>query len=138
MIVRLDRVTLVKQDVAKKKDILCRGYLPREARVKRRRLPVWILLLLVLSIGGCFNTLEQRWEAFDAERREEIGVKTKEYFIKEWGKPAKRAKSADGGEILTWEFSGYGGAQGWRKTLLFTQDGVLKDFSRDYWPKESY
>jgi hypothetical protein len=104
----------------------------------KRSLSFCVILMLVPLFTGCFNTLEQRWEAFDAERREEIGVKKKDYYLTEWGKPAKRAKSEDGGEILTWEFSGYGGAQGWRKTLIFTQDGVLKDFSRDYWPKESY
>jgi hypothetical protein len=97
-----------------------------------------MILVLVPFFTGCFQTLEQRWEAFDVERRQEIGVKTKDYYLTEWGMPAKRAKSEDGGEILTWEFSGYGGAQGWRKTLIFTPDGVLKDFRRDYWPKESY
>ena len=93
-------------------------------------------LMLALCLTGCFNTLEQRWEMFDADRTAEIGVKTKDYYITEWGKPAKRARSEGGGEILTWTFSGYGGGQGWRKTLTFTPDGVLKEFSRDYWPKE--
>jgi len=110
----------------------------REVRLTRRSLPICVILMLMPLFTGCFNTLEQRWEAFDAERRKEIGVKTKDYYLTEWGKPAKREKSEDGGEILTWEFSGYGGAQGWRKTLIFTQNGVLKDFRRDYWPKESY
>ena len=31
---------------------------------------------------------------------------------------------------MTWEFSGYGGAQDWRKPLSFTQGGVLKEFRR--------
>jgi hypothetical protein len=93
-------------------------------------------LILVLALGGCFSTMEQRWEAFDADRRAEVGVKAKDYYVSEWGRPGKREKSQDGGETLTWTFSGYGGAQGWRKTLMFTSDGVLKDFSRDYWPKE--
>ena len=109
-------------------------------------MPSWfemdtVLLSLTLAglllISAC-STLEQRWERFDVERRQEIGVKTKDYYLSEWGKPAKRAKSDDGGEVWTWEFSGYGGAQGWRKTLIFAQDGVLKDFRRDYWPKESW
>ena len=91
---------------------------------------------LILVLSGCFNTMEQRWEAFDASRRAEIGVKAKDYYVSEWGRPARREKSQDGGETLTWTFSGYGGAQGWRKTLMFTPEGVLKDFSRDYWPKE--
>lgn len=104
----------------------------------KRNLSVYVMLTTMLLLSGCFMTLEQRWEAFDAQRKEEIGVKTKDYYLTEWGKPAKLAKAADGGEVLTWEFSGYGGAQGWRKTLLFTRDGVLKDFRRDYWPKEIY
>ena len=95
-------------------------------------------LMLVLFLTGCFNTLEQRWRAIDADLRAEIGVKTKDYYITEWGKPAKRARSEDGGETLTWRLSAYGGAQGWRKTLMFTPEGVLKDFNRDYWPKEQY
>jgi len=97
-------------------------------------LSVTVAALTLLQ--GC-STLDQRWQQFDAERREEIGVKTKDYYLSEWGKPKKREQSADGGEIWTWEFSGYGGAQGWKKTLIFTPDGVLKDFRRDYWPKET-
>jgi len=93
-------------------------------------------LMLMLFLTGCFNTLEQRWEVFDTDRKAEIGVKTKDYYITEWGKPIRRARSEDGGEVLTWTFSGYGGNQGWRKTLTFTPEGVLKDFQRDYWPKE--
>ena len=104
----------------------------------RRRLLFYFILIFVPFITGCFQTLEQRWESFDAERRAEIGVKTKDYYVAEWGKPAQRSKSKDGGETLTWEFSGYGGAQGWQKTLIFTPDGVLKNFHRDYWPKEQY
>jgi hypothetical protein len=93
-------------------------------------------MVVMLLLTGCYATMEQRWEAFDADRRAEIGVKTKDYYLSEWGKPAKREKSSDGAETLTWSFSGYGGAQGWRKTLLFAPDGLLEDFSRDYWPKE--
>lgn len=101
--------------------------------------PVFLTASLVaLSLlPGCL-TLEQRWEQFDTERRREIGVKTKEDYLREWGKPARRVKSDDGGETWTWEFSGYGGAQGWKKTLFFTRDGVLKDFRRDYWPKDAW
>jgi len=93
-------------------------------------------LMLMLCLTGCFNTMEQRWEAIDTDLRAEIGVKKKDYYITEWGKPAKRARSEDGGDVLTWTFSGYGGNQGWRKTLTFTPEGVLKSFDRDYWPKE--
>ena len=96
-----------------------------------------VTLAALLSLLACL-TLEQRWEQFDQDRRQEIGVKSKDYYLSEWGKPAKRAKSDDGGEVWTWEFSGYGGAQGWKKTLIFTPDGVLRDFRRDYWPKESW
>jgi len=96
----------------------------------------YVILSALLFLTGCFMNLEQRWEAFDAERRQEIGVKTKDYYLTEWGKPTKRTKSSNDEDIWIWEFSGYGGAQGWRKTLIFTPDGVLKDFHRDYWPKE--
>ena len=65
--------------------------------------------LVALPLPGCL-TLEQRWQQFDTERRQEIGVKTKDYYLNEWGRPAKRMKSDDGGEVWTWEFSGYGGA----------------------------
>jgi hypothetical protein len=95
-----------------------------------------IILTLMFLLTGCYMTLEQRWEAFDAQRRQEVGMKTKNYYLTEWGKPTKRTRSHGGGEVRTWEFSGYGGAQGWRKTLAFTPDGVLKDFRREYWPKE--
>lgn len=40
-------------------------------------------LMLVLFLTGCFNTLEQRWEVFDADRTAEVGVKTKDYYITE-------------------------------------------------------
>ena len=96
-----------------------------------------VTLVTLISMPRC-STKEERWQQFDMDRRQEIGVKTKDYYLTEWGKPAKRAKSDDGGEVWTWEFSGYGGAQGWKKTLFFAQDGFLKDFRRDYWPKESW
>ncbi len=90
-------------------------------------------LIVVPLLSGCYWTLEQRWEAFDTQMRQEIGVKTKDYYVREWGHPTKHA---NGGEILRWEFRGYGGAQGWNKILTFGPDGVLKEFQRDYWPKD--
>ena len=42
-------------------------------------------LMLVLFLTGCFNTMEQRWEAVDADLKAEIGVKTKDYYMTEWG-----------------------------------------------------
>lgn len=95
-----------------------------------------IVLIAVPFLSGCFATLEERWQAFDTKMRQEVGVKTKEYYVREWGHPAKRAKAGDGGEILRWESRAYGGAQGWNKALMFGPDGVLKEFQRDYWPKE--
>lgn len=71
----------------------------------------WLILTIVDSVSGC-STWEQRWQQFDDQRRQEIGVKTKDSYSTEWGQPAKRARSEDGGEVWTWEFSGYGGAQG--------------------------
>jgi hypothetical protein len=95
------------------------------------------IVITAVLLAGCSMTLEQRWEVFDAQRRQEVGVKTKDYYLAEWGTPTKRTRSQEGEEIWTWEFSGYGGAQGWRKTLTFSSDGVLKDFQREYWPKEA-
>ena len=100
------------------------------------RLLCGALLICPTLTAGCYWTLEQRWKAFDEQRQQEIGVKTKDSYLAEWGKPTKRITTRDGGEVWTWEFSGYGGAQGWRKTLMFSGDGTLRDFSRDYWPEE--
>jgi hypothetical protein len=100
------------------------------------RLRFFVIVMVMLLLAGCYWTLEQRWAAFDAQMRQEIGVKTKDSYVSEWGNPTKRTKAADGGEIWTWEFRGYGGRQGWNKILTFTPDGVLKDFHREYWPKE--
>lgn len=99
--------------------------------VLRRCSIVGILVLLLLA--GCFTGPEERWAAFDARMRQEIGVKTKDEYLREWGRPAKREVGKDGSAIWTWEWTGYGGAQGWRKKLNFSPDGVLKDFSREYW-----
>lgn len=96
----------------------------------------------VLFVSGCSMTLEQRWEteqhweAFDAQMRQEIGVKTEDYYVREWGKPAKTQQTPDGGEIATWEFRDYDDAQGLHQDLTFGPDGVLKEFHRDYWPKK--
>jgi hypothetical protein len=95
-----------------------------------------IMVAATLPVSGCFMTLEERWQAFDTKMQQEVGVKTKESYVREWGHPAKRAKVGDGGEILRWESRAYGGAQGWNKILTFGPDGVLKEFQRDYWPKE--
>ena len=95
-----------------------------------------IMVAATLLVSGCFMTMEQRWEAFDAKMRQEVGVKTKNYYVREWGQPTRRAKAEGGGEILRWESRAYGGAQGWNKALMFGPDGILKEFQRDYWPKE--
>ena len=99
------------------------------------------LLALVLAatvslLSGCYWTLEQRWEAFDAQMRQEVGVKTKDYYVREWGKPAKKRQTTDGGEIATWEFRNYDDAQGWNQDLTFGPDGVLTEFQRDHWSKD--
>lgn len=96
----------------------------------------YVVLIAVPLLSGCYWTLEQRWGAFDAKMRQEVGVKTKDYYVREWGQPTKRANAGDGGEILRWESRAYGGAQGWNKALTFGPDGVLKEFQRDYWPKD--
>ena len=99
--------------------------------VLKRRSVAGILILLLMA--GCFTSPEERWAAFDARRRQEIGIKTKHEYLQDWGKPAKREVGQDGNDIWIWEWTGYGGAQGWRKKLSFSPDGVLKDFSREYW-----
>ena len=99
-------------------------------------LRIAILLVVILSLAGCYWTLEQRWQAFDEQMQQEIGVKTKDYYVREWGNPSKRMKTADGEDVWTWEWRGYGGTQGWNKTLTFSPDGVLKTFRREYWPKD--
>lgn len=97
-----------------------------------RRFSVAGALVLLLT-AGCFTSPEERWSAFDARMRQEIGVKTKHDYLRDWGKPTSRAVDRDGGEVWIWEWTGYGGAQGWRKKLNFSPDGALKDFSREYW-----
>ncbi|TAJ09579.1 MAG: hypothetical protein EPO61_05850 [Nitrospirae bacterium] len=97
----------------------------------------WMLLVvIVLMTAGCYQTMEQRWQAIDAQMQQEIGVKTKDYYYREWGRSARREELANGGETIIWEQKAYGGAQGWRKTLTFSPDGVLREFSRTYWPKD--
>ena len=96
-----------------------------------------IILVLAILLTSCVVSLEHRWEAFDEQMRHEIGVKTKDYYVSQWGNPAKRTTMADGQSTWIWQFRGYGGAQGWDKSLTFRPDGVLKGFHRDYWPKEN-
>jgi len=58
--------------------------------MKAVNLPFSILVAAaVLFVSGCSMTMEQRWEAFDTRMRQEIGVKTEDYYVREWGKPAK-------------------------------------------------
>ena len=64
----------------------------------------FIIAVVMLLVAGCFLSVEQRWEKIDDQMRQEIGVKTKDYYVSEWGNPAKRYKTADGGSIWTWEF----------------------------------
>ena len=94
-----------------------------------------IVVVMLLLLVGCLS-VEERWEKIDEQMQQEIGVKTKDYYLSEWGNPATRVKAADGGSIWTWEFRAYGGAEGWNKILTFRPDGVLKEFRREYWPKE--
>ena len=60
-----------------------------------------IIVVLMLFLAGCFLSVEQRWEKIDEQMQQEIGVKTKDYYVSEWGNPAKRVKLADGGSIWT-------------------------------------
>ena len=95
-----------------------------------------ILLASSFLFEGCYST---RWEKFDEQMKSEVGVKKKDDYIIAWGPPSKRAALDDGGEVLTWEWHGYtadqyqGHSQGWKKTLVFGSDGVLKKFNWQYW-----
>ncbi|NGZ09658.1 MAG: hypothetical protein CV088_09765 [Nitrospira sp. LK70] len=96
----------------------------------------------VLFASGCSMTMEQRWEgeqrweAFDQRMQQEIGVKTEDYYVREWGKPLQKRQTPDGGEIATWEFRDYDDVQSWNQDLTFGPDGILTGFQRDHWPKE--
>lgn len=97
----------------------------------------WLSVVAVaLLASGCFGTMEQRWAAFDEQMRQEVGVKTKEYYLKEWGGPANWEKLKDGGEALTWEWRARSGTEGWQKILIFSSGGILRDFKREYWPRK--
>jgi hypothetical protein len=76
-------------------------------------------LFVAILLAGCFLSLEQRWEAFDEQMLQEIGVKIKDYYVSEWGNPTNRVKLANGGSTWTWEFRGYDGVQGWPPELPF-------------------
>jgi hypothetical protein len=102
--------------------------------MKRYR-PVLILLLTFLT-WGCYQTMADLWGAFDARMKADVGVKTTQYYYAEWGRPAKQRTLADGSQEIRWEMRGYGGAQGWDKTLVFDPDGKLRSYTYDYWPKD--
>ncbi|MDF0666031.1 MAG: hypothetical protein P0119_08135 [Nitrospira sp.] len=95
-----------------------------------------------LFVSGCSMIMEQRWEgeqrweAFDARMRQEIGVKTEDYYVREWGKPVQKRQTPDGGGIATWEFRDYDDVLSWNQDLTFGPDGILTGFQRDHWPKE--
>ena len=56
-------------------------------------------------LTGCYMTMEQRWEALDVQRRQEIGRENERILSERMGL-AKRTKSPDGEDVWTWEFSG--------------------------------
>ncbi len=97
---------------------------------------VLTMILMVGLLGGCYST---QWERLDEKIKSEIGVKNKDYYVIQWGPPTRRAKLDDGGEVLTWEWQGFaqnqsgGHSQGWQKTLIFSPDGLLKDYKWQYW-----
>ena len=96
-------------------------------------IPLLITLLTApLLINSCYST---RWAEFDTTMKSEIGVKNKDYYISKWGPPSRGAKLDEGGEVLTWEWQGVsqGDSQGWKKTLIFSPDGLLKDYNWKCW-----
>ncbi len=100
---------------------------------------VGFLVLAMCGSGlltGCYST---RWHTFDEGMQAEIGVKNKDYYIVQWGPPHRLATLEDGGAVLTWEWQGFvrdrysGHSQGWQKTLKFSPEGVVEDYSWQYW-----
>lgn len=94
------------------------------------------MIALTVTTWGCVQTMADRWAAFDARMKADVGVQTAQHYYDEWGRPAKQRKLPDGSWEMRWEMRGYGGGQGWDKTLIFSPDGKLKSYSYDYWPKE--
>lgn len=98
-----------------------------------------LIFILLVSLGlltGCYSS---RWEKFDETMKSQIGTKNRDHYIAQWGPPSKRATFDNGGEVLTWEWQGHarnqhgGHSQGWQKTLIFSPNGLLKDYKWDYW-----
>lgn len=104
-----------------------------------------ILLIVLLLFNGCgVGLYSSQWTKLDETMKTHIGVKDKDYFITRWGPSTKRAQLDDGGEVLTWEWEGYtqdqygGHSQGWKTTLIFLSDGILKNYSWEYWGMPYY
>lgn len=97
---------------------------------------IFTLLISFNLLTGCYSS---RWEKFDETMKSQIGTKNRDHYIAQWGPPSKRATLDNGGEVLTWEWQGYahnqhgGRSQGWRKTLIFSRNGLLNDYKWDYW-----
>jgi hypothetical protein len=93
------------------------------------------VVAMALVLAGCYA---MRWSEFDKTMQSEVGIKTKEYYLAKWGEPTKAVKLEDGGEVLVWERDEVAAnrrqqKKGWRKTLIFRSDGVLKDYDWQYW-----
>lgn len=96
-----------------------------------------MILMAVTLLCGCIQTMADRWAAFDARMKADVGVQNAQYYYDQWGRAAKERKLPDGRWEIQWQMRGYGGGQGWDKTLVFGPDGKLKSYSYDYWPKEN-
>jgi len=116
--------------------------MPIAASQSKLRIPkIFLIMLIVLLLfNGCGAGLySSQWTKFDETMKAHIGVKDKDYFITSWGPSTKRAQLDDGGEVLTWEWEGYtqdqygGHSQGWKKTLIFLPNGILKNYKWEYW-----
>jgi len=80
--------------------------------------------------------MAERKAAFEEQVRPEVGVKTKDYYLDVWDLPANREPLSDGGESLTWEWRSMDGRMGWQKTLIFSPEGLLKDYRWTHWPRK--
>jgi hypothetical protein len=98
-----------------------------------------VLLLVIGWSGLLLGCVSEKWQTYDETMKSQIGIKNKDFYVVQWGPPSKRAQLDEGGEVLTWEWQGFmvttnaAHAPGWRKTLVFSREGLLKDQRWEHW-----
>jgi hypothetical protein len=96
---------------------------------------VRLAVMVVVLAAGCTETMEERKAAFEEQMQPEVGVKPKDYYLDAWDLPANRETLKDGGEAVTWEWRSADGRMGWQKTLVFSSDGMLREYRWTHWPR---